>query len=74
MQVIPGFFGHGFFCCTARARSRLPPRLQEVSSIGKTRNQLFVNDGGGTDVQDAGGVADPAGIHDHVDALLLHLR
>src|SRR5262245_66272684 len=34
----------------------------------------FVDDGGGTDVQDAGGVADPAGIHGHVDDLLLHRR
>ena len=25
-------------------------------------------------MQDAGGVADPAGIHSHVDDLLLHLR
>jgi hypothetical protein len=34
----------------------------------------FVDDRGGTDVQDTGGVANLAGIHGHVDDLLLHPR
>ena len=34
----------------------------------------FVDDRGGTNVQDTGGVANPAGIHGHVDELLLHPR
>ena len=34
----------------------------------------FGHDGVGTDVQDAGSIANPTGLHRHVDDLLLHRR
>src|SRR5262249_3609790 len=69
-------------CCTCHGTSFPLRSLPIVSGTYDRRLAQFailvffqfVDDGGGTDVQDAGGVADPAGIQGHVDDLLLHRR